>query len=122
MDQPEKPTENAAPGPVATPPPSRWAILRQRDFWFGVGIFVIMNAALLGLTIAFSGTRIASYSGGSLIAAIALLVNILVPALLSKSHRTISHGMLYTLVFLLVAGGVCGPVFFVAWCFSQVSL
>lgn len=121
MDQPQRPTENAAPTPESPPPSDRWAILRQRDFWFGVGIFVLMNAAFYGMAFALSRTRIAFYSGGSLITAIALLANVLVPALLYKRQPTLVRGMVYTLAFLLIAGAVCIPVFIIGTCFTQMN-
>ena len=117
MDQPENPRENTAPKPEPPPSPSRWAILRQRDFWLGVALFALMNIAFYGLIAVLSKTRLAFYSG-FLLPAAALLANLLVPLLLSKSRRLIAHGMLYTLAFLLIAGAVCTPVFVVAWCFS----
>jgi hypothetical protein len=121
MDQPQKPTESTAPAPESKLPSNRWAILRQRDFWFGVGIFVLMNAVFVGLAIALSRTRIAFYGGGSLISAIAMLANVLMPALLYKRRQIMVRGMLYTLAFLLIAGAVCIPVFIIGTCFSQMN-
>jgi hypothetical protein len=122
MDQLQRPTDGSTPTSEPKPPSKRWALLRQREFWFGAGILVLMNGALVGLAALLSAIRARSsiYIDPGLVGPIALLANVLVPALLYKRRPKLVQGMLYTLAFLLLVGGVCLPVFLVGICMAQI--
>ncbi len=96
-----------APKKPATPP-----LYRSRDFWLGVGAFVILNGFLSGAAMVFPKwlTPI-GYAG--------MAANIGVLILLAVKRQKAALGMVAVIAFLMVLTLCIAPLVLVAICFTS---